>query len=863
MAQFCTANPMRHLLPLCLLSAMLLQSGEASPSIYLDEAKVLRWLGDGSELALFGANYSLASASDYRAAGYLGADRRELVDQDFAHFRRMGWNALRISFWGDYENSDAAGNLAINDHLDLLGYILHQAHEHGLGILFSPITNHSSLWPDGPRGSVAPGFGAAFPKEQLGRDPVAIAAQANYLSQLFEYVNPHTGRAIKDEPAILFVELINEPWHHSKDFDGSVDYINSLAAAVRSTGCEKLLVHNLSQDFGIASAIRASAAVAGTIGWYPSGLVNRRTLQGNFLRTVDAYTPLLKDDFKDFPTLVYEYDPADLADPTMHPAMIRSFRTAGVQFAAMFSYDMLATAPYNLGWQTHFLNLVYTPQKAVSTVIAAEAMRQLPLRAEYGSYPANTRFGPVRVSYEENLSELITDSLYYHAGSTATPPPDPASIRRIAGFGSSPLVTYEGQGAYFLDQIAAGLWRLELYPDAVLVQDPYAQSLNYHSVSSRLIHRAWPMSIRLPDLGEQFHFRALADGSPHSTVSQAKVGTIEARPGIYLLSRESEIDWTSLPTAVADVPLRQFVCPPAPRLPPQAVHQPPSTVSAAHPQELSFELLADTLPSEAKLHIQALGSPERRSLALVRANGYRHQAALPKEYLTPATMVDYFVTAIIDGEEHRFPADGSWSTSIAGPRCPVPLITGETPPDRLSFTRVSEGNRPPVVAAVAQTEDSPQAIRLRFPHRANRGKADFTVGATVLENVQPRRPDLASASGFRMHLRGDLAACSLAVKLIETDGTAWAAPIAAAAEWSEVSIPLTEFKLSRAAILPQAYPGEWNYWMGPAAGRGQAGDHLDPSKIERIQFSFRPLNREAPASDPWIELTAAELILDQ
>ena len=41
--------------------------------VILDREGVIRWRDDGSEVALFGANYVLPSASDYRAAGYLQA----------------------------------------------------------------------------------------------------------------------------------------------------------------------------------------------------------------------------------------------------------------------------------------------------------------------------------------------------------------------------------------------------------------------------------------------------------------------------------------------------------------------------------------------------------------------------------------------------------------------------------------------------------------------------------------------------------------------------------------------------------------------------------------------------------------------
>jgi hypothetical protein len=415
--------------------------GPATREVYVDAAGVIRWRDDRREVALFGANYVLPTASDYRAAGYLRADRRRMIDEDMAQFARMGWDGLRLTFWGDWEASDSAGNLIANDHLDLLDWLIARARERGIYLLFSPIQLYNSNWPDALADTSAPGFGRRYSRDRMGVDPAAIAAQTNYLRQILRHRNPYTGTALKDEPAILFIELVNEPVHHVEDLAGSVRYIDALTEAVRATGCRKLVFYNVSQDFRIAPAVRRSRAQGVTFGWYPTGLNAGYELRGNYLRGADGFPDMLRPDLARLPRIVYEFDSPDLRTGTMYPAMVRTFRAVGAQFAAMFSYDMLRTASRNLGWQTHYLNLVYTPRKAMSAVVAAEAMRRLPRLRSYGRYPANTRFGDFRVSAEGDLGELVARDAFLYTGSTRSSPPAPGALTRVAGVGSSRLVS--------------------------------------------------------------------------------------------------------------------------------------------------------------------------------------------------------------------------------------------------------------------------------------------------------------------------------------------------------------------------------------------------------------------------------------
>src|ERR1700749_2190747 len=114
------------------------QTGEeATRAVYLDKSGVVRWQDDNGEVALFGANYCIMSGSDYRMAGLVSRDRKKMIDEDMAQFARMGWTALLLCSWGDWENSDKAGNLIVNDHVDLMDYLIAKARERGIYILLT------------------------------------------------------------------------------------------------------------------------------------------------------------------------------------------------------------------------------------------------------------------------------------------------------------------------------------------------------------------------------------------------------------------------------------------------------------------------------------------------------------------------------------------------------------------------------------------------------------------------------------------------------------------------------------------------------------------------------------------------------
>ena len=816
--------------------------------VYLDPEGVIRWRDDRREVALFGANYVLPSASDYRAAGYLHADRKRMIEEDMAHFARMGWDGLRLTFWGDWESADSTGNLLENDHLDLLDWLIARARERGVYMLFSPIQLYNANWPDALEDTTSPGFGRRYSRDRMGTDPAAIAAQVKYLEQILRHVNPYTGVALKDEPAILFVELVNEPVHHPEDLPGSVRYIDTLIDAVRRAGCRKPIFYNVSQDFRIGEAIRRSKADGVSFGWYPTGLNAGYELQGNHLRAVDEFPDMARPELARLPRIVYEFDSPDLRNATMYPAMARTFRQVGTQFAAMFAYDMLRTASRNLGWQTHYLNLVYTPRKAMSSVIAAEAMRRLPRARGYGRYPGNLRFGDFRVSPEEDLAELVARDAFLHAGSTRSKPPDTGALRRVAGYGSSPIVSYEGEGIYFLDRVRAGLWRLEVYPDAVPIRDPF-EPPSPSKIVTRAMSRAWPMTVTLPDLGASFTVQPLAAGAPPA--GHATGGRFTVTPGVYVLSASGPVRPAALPARLGPIGFAEYHGPPADTVPLAVVSLNRPAFLAGRTAEWRARIVDVSAPDSVALFLRS-AEGAYRAFAMRPAGGYDYAATIPGDSLPEGPRE--FVVTVFRGDsgltfpggrrekptDWNYPWAASWTADVLGERAALRLFDPASDASRLAFTRIGDAGRRGLFRIEIAEPTGRPVFHLSLPVDSNGWSPDdYTASLAVGDRITARGGAIAAAHAVRLRLRGLGPRQVLHVTLMEADGTSWTRAVSVDSTWREPALPLAGFAAGRGVKLPQGFPGEWNYWVGPAEHRGGAGDGPGLERVERLQLSLR------------------------
>lgn len=802
-----------------LLILLLGTIGHCAEKVYLDKHGVIRWIGNHQEVALFGANYCLPSACDYRAAGYVNGDRKQMIVEDLEHFKRMNWDGLRLSFWGDYQNTDREGNLLENDHLHLLDYLIAEADKRGIYMLLSPIVTYSSQWPE-MNDTTNTGFAKFYPKHTLIHDEQAIRAQENYLKQLLRHRNPYTGRCLKDEPNILFLELINEPTQFPDDIPGMVRYINRIHDAVRSTGCKKLTFYNVSQNFGVAPAIRQSKVQGSTHAWYPQALNGGYTLPDNGLLFVDRYEQMLNPDLKGKAKIVYEFDHSDISAGYMYPAMVREFRRGGVQFATIFSYDMLRTAPANLGWQTHYFNMVYTPSKAVSGMIAAEAMRRIPRGKHFGYYPENNVFGDFRVSYEERLSELNTNDLFYYSNSTSTLPPNLHALKHIAGVGSSPLVDYSGTGIYFLDKLSDGNWQLEVYPDIMELDDPF-KMVNPERIARKAAYRERTIRIQLPGLDTM----------------------MTVLPGKYYFSNNQLTDRAELPAkAFYEKPLKDW----------KVINHTPKELVKGEKAVFSCEVFGPACPEKVALYL--MWKPwgcTRYEMTAEKGFTYRAEVDLNRlekgDYHFHYAVESNGKTLLFPEATHCLPdqwkyyEQATYTYRWVDETTPLNLLGADDNRKRIRHTRTFLSP----ASEFRPTQSGPELIpgfKLTVKDlEKNSGyiaPCDATFSHYIGDRLKCRNTSKTGPSHIRIRAYGlngtDRAICNV----VDKDGRGYGAVFQLQPDVSEILIPVSTLIPTKAAMLPQDWPGVNSYWY-PASMQPDYDTALDWQAVENIQISLR------------------------
>ncbi len=804
--------------------------------------------------AYYGTNYTAPFAHAYRALGALGVDRREAIDRDVYHMARLGLNAFRLHLW-DVELADANGNIIEkdNEHLELLDYLIARLEERGIAIVLTAQTNFGNGYPErntDPNGA----YSYDYPKCEVHDTPAAVNAQANYLDALVRHVNPFTGLSYAADPSILAIEINNEPCHSGTEKEITA-YVDRMASTLRDAGWKKEILYNVSHNLWRTQAFFDAEIDGTTYQWYPTGLVHGSARKGNFLPVLDRYSiPFDTVRGYDRPSrVIYEYDPADVLETYLYPAAARTFRKAGFTWITQFAYDPIDMARHNTEYQTHFLNLAYTPGKAIGMLIAAEATRHIPKGKDFGKYPADTVFDDFTVSARRNLAMFNDGVRYYHTNTTADAPKNIKKLRAIAGTGSSPLASTDGTGAYFLDALdkKADVWRLEVMPDVLLTADPFAKPSLKRNVAETTTR---PVSLNLSGLlGPEMAWRPAAGGE----IASSTDGTLAVAPGVYVVSRKAEALNAVRPDATfgerANMRVGEFVAPSQKPFRGVLTHTPSPRAQEGAPLTIDAVWVADNDPDSIVVYpANANFWNDKNDLFRMEKSGkYSYSVTLDATDAEKGKKDGSFRYRIVvfdcGGIAYTYPGgyEGTpldWDFGAVQPEAENAVYTTELTPDGAAFALLSPARDmdsveistiPEAWQGITFSRTAPagaiQALKLVKAASAPTDTVVFTKYVAPL--IQARTAaDMDARKTLRIRLGDNSADGRLKAGFVTADGFTYTATIPSEATGT-VDIPLAALKLDDTLLTPAPYPSFLERRFTPDAASAVA---FRPADIETL-----------------------------
>lgn len=839
---------------LLVLSPILLCPQEKKSDVYVDDFSIMRWGDTDLEVKGFGVNYSVPFAHAYRSAKRMGIDPKIAIDNDVYHFTRLGFDLYRLHVW-DTEISDTLGNLIENEHLDAFDYLLKKLKDHSINYVITPIAFWGNGWPEPDIES--PGFAHKYGKGDCLTNPDAIKAQQNYLHQFLNHVNPYTGIAYKDEPNVIAFEVSNEP-HHRGEAEAVTKFVEGMVDSMRKTGTKKLIFYNMSHAVHFADAYFQGNVQGGTFQWYPTGLGYQRELSGNLLPNANDYNITFDDIIKKNKgaKLVYEFDAADVGSSYIYPAMARSFRSAGIQIATHFAYDPTYMADANTEYNTHYMNLAYTPQKALSLKICSEVFHEIPMYSEYGMFPQNNTFGNFKVNYKNDLAEYNSGEKFFYTNTTNAIPKNENELKEVAGFGNSSIIKYDGAGAYFIDKINEGVWRLEVMPDAVWVDNPFGRNSPEKTVGV-IKWETHNMSVNLKNLGSNIKIEAINEGNNFAPV--IKNTTFSIRPGTYIISKKG-IDKTWNPDDTFKTHnLKDFYAPETTVDKSWFKHSPINEVSENSEIVLSVQFVGPKEPQQIQV-IGFLGS-ERITYDLTKTNAYNYMAIIPADRITSGFLNYYISVKMKDDQYITYPAGiegrpfdwdfydrSTYKIRVVPKTNPINLFDANTDSELLVR---QWRNTFKLIPIENYNEDEYQINieKLFVPDNENLNAEpiyDYSFKHFIIDKINGRRSDLSTKENIIFYGRSlNNKPCKLQIAFVLDDGSSYGGVIEMGVEFRDYKLSIADLKPVKTVTLPRPYPTFLPYYL-----EHNIDSDLDINRVESIQFSIGPGIPENELEDP-------------
>ena len=386
---------------------------------------------------------------------------------------------------------------------------------------------------------------------------------------------------------------------------------------------------------------------------------------------------------------------------------------------------------------------------------------------------------------------------------------DAATLSHIAGVGSSPLVQYQGSGAYFLDKQQDGLWQLEVYPDATQLDDPH-QNSSLKREAVRLSVSQRDIRLKLADLGQDFVLQR-ADGQQ----AQAQNGTVSVQPGRYVVAKNTAM------LANAKTQGRPFLLPEIAAQQPLLVHQPLRQWPIDQPLPVCGQLSGANQPSNLKVslfyRLQGEQQVQQQALQAEDLGRYCTKLKLPAN----SGMLQYQLVVQDNSQALSFPdavnalpsdwdfpqsSAHSFTTLLQQPGAAVPLFDAKADQTTLLYPKDAQVSQ----QWLAGERQQGLTLRLRPAKTPDWQQPPLALLRTETHAVMGlSQRDLSGYTKVAIKMRAVLSKTQdkmpVRFALLNKDGLAFGIDLEATAEWRYQLVPLTALQATP-TLLTQAYP---------------------------------------------------------
>jgi len=229
-------------------------------------------------------------------------------------------------------------------------------------------------------------------------------------------------------------------------------------------------------------------------------------------------------------------------------------------------------------------------------------------------------------------------------------------------------------------------------------------------------------------------------------------------------------------------------------------------------------------------------------------NAYDYQVEIPQDF-TNSGFYEYVISVYQGNNVTSFPSgldktprnwdyysSEAWNLEIIDNKQPLCIFSPKDDLSKLSFTRIGDNIRSGIFTLLPSDKDNKGVIKLKIPFELDKNLEDYSFSLFVGDKIKTLN-NIDEIKGLSINAKGKGNAY---ITLIESDGTPWTAKIPFNSEWDARMVLLSDLKIGKGIMLPQGFPGNWNYWLFASEQRGSKNDSIKIGKIEMLQVSVRP-----------------------